>query len=196
MRHADGGSAVSNTPAEFVDGLGLVQPGEAHMIVGAVDSDVLLLVFVKGGHQFVEVFLATGFTQVGSGEVGVHAGAVPVRGTEWFAVVFHVNAVFLTDALEDVAGDPHLIGGPLGALAEDLEFPLALGHFSIDAFVIDSSVQTDVEVFLHNLAGDVPDVLIADPGVIRTLGSRVAVFGESEGSSFLVEEIFLFKAEP
>ncbi len=53
--------------------------------------------------------------------------------------------------MQEVAGDPHLIGGGLGALAEDLEFPLALGHFGVDAFVVDAGREAEIEVLLDDL---------------------------------------------
>ncbi len=70
-----------------------------------------------------------------------------------------VDAVLLGEAQHQVAGHPHLVGGLLGALAEDLEFPLALRHLGVDAFVVDAGGEAEVEMLLDDLAGDAPTFL-------------------------------------
>jgi hypothetical protein len=128
--------------------------------------------------------------------LAVHAGAVPVAADR-LAVVFHVDAVFFAEAVEDVAGHPDLVGGLLGALAEDLEFPLALGHLGVDAFVVDAGVEAEVEVFLDDLAGDVADVPCSRRrSSIRPAGPGKPSLGETERAAVLGEEIFLLEAEP
>jgi hypothetical protein len=127
----------------------------------------------------------------------VHAGAIPVKvNTERFAMVFNVNGILLTETLKEVASHPDIIGALLGALAEDLELPLAFGHFCIDAFVVDASVKAEVEMFLNDLASNVTDVLVADAGIVRALRCWVATIGETERATVLIEEILLFKTEP
>src|ERR1700745_1070677 len=95
-----------------------------------------------------------------------------------------------------IAGHPHLVRGLLGALAENLEFPLALRHFGIDALVVDAGGEAQVEMLLDHLACDVADVLVADAGVIGPLRRRITGRREAERASILVEEIFLLEAEP
>ena len=109
---------------------------------------------------------------------------------------FDVDSVLLGQAQQQVAGDPHFVGGASGALAEDLEFPLALGDFRVDAFVVDAGEQAEVEMLFDDLAGNVADVVVADAGVIGTLRSGIAICREAERTAVLVEEVFLLEAEP
>ena len=175
-----------------------MQSGKAHVIVGAIHGDVLVLELVEGCHELLEVLLATLLAHELGREVAVHAGAVPVDiGAEGLAVVVHIDAVLLANALKHIAGEPDLVGGFLGALAEDLEFPLALGHFGIDALVVDAHLEADVEVLLDDVAGDVADIGEADAAIelALTLG-REATLGEAERCAVLVEEVLLLETEP
>ncbi len=195
VRHADGGSAVGHAVVEFVDGLGLVETGQTEVIVRTVHSNVLVVVLSESRHQGLEVFLSTNFAHVLSGEVGVHAGTVPV--TEYrLAVEIHVYFVFFAEANENVAGHPHFVSGALGAFAEDLEFPLALGDLGIDAFVVDPGVVADVEMFFDDFASDATDVAVADTSIVGALWSGIAGFREAKRAAILVQEVFLFEAEP
>jgi len=56
-----------------------METGEAKVVIGAIDRDMLILVFVEGIHEGFEVFLATDSAQIFGGEVGVHARAIPVQ---------------------------------------------------------------------------------------------------------------------
>src|SRR5581483_6964248 len=106
------------------------------------------------------------------------------------------DAVLLGETEHQVARHPHLVSGGLGALAEDLALPLALGHLGVDAFVIDPGGEAEVEMLFDDLARDVADVLVADAGIVRTLRRWVARRREAERAAVLVEEIFLLEAEP
>jgi hypothetical protein len=111
-------------------------------------------------------------------------------------VILDVDAVLLCQPLEKIAGHPHLVGGLSRALAEDLELPLALRHFGVDAFVVDAGKEAEVEMLLDHLAGDIADILVADARVIWALRGRIAGLGEAERTAILVEEILLLEAEP
>ena len=97
---------------------------------------------------------------------------------------------------QQVTRHPHVVGALLRALAEDLEFPLALRHLGVDALVVDAGLQAQLEVFLDDLAGDVADVLEADAGVVLTLRRRIAFLREAERAAVLDQEILLLEAEP
>ena len=111
-------------------------------------------------------------------------------------MILDVHAKFLTDALEQVASNPDLIRSLLGAFAEDLEFPLAFRDLGVDAFVVDASIETSIEMLFHNGASDVTHIAVAYPRIVTTLRCRIATFGESERATVLVEEVFLLKSEP
>ena len=171
------------------------------MVVRAVDRDVLGGVFGEGGHERLEVGLAADFAHELGGEVGVHAGAVPVQRAvvgpaDRFAVELDVDAVFLAETNQQVTGDPDIIGGLLGAFAENLEFPLAGGHLGVDALMVDAGVQTEIEMLLDDLAGDIADILVADARVVGTLRGGITTLGEAERAAILIQEVFLLETEP
>ena len=108
----------------------------------------------------------------------------------------HVQTVLLAEANQDVTSDPHVIANILGSLREDLEFPLTLCDFGIDTLEIDSRVKDNVNVLFSNLPSDRPNAGHAHTAVVGTLRSWVTLFGESEWSTVLVEEILLLKTDP
>ena len=63
--------------------------------------------------------------------------------------------------------------------AEDLEFPLTLGHLGIDAFVVDAGVEAEIKVLLDDFASDVANSAEADTSVVRALWSWEAIFREA-----------------
>jgi glutamate synthase domain-containing protein 2 len=86
----------------------------------------------------------------------------------------HIHSILLAQANKDVAGDPDFIGGAFGAFAEDLEFPLTLGHLGVDAFVVDAGVEADVEVLLDGGIRRGSDVVKA-----VALGARAVMIGRA-----------------
>src|SRR5436305_2059536 len=82
-------------------------------------------------------------------------------GPERLRVEVDVHAVPLTEAKHQVARDPELVGGALGALTEDLELPLPLRDFGVDALDRDAGLDAEVDVFVDDLSRDVADVLEA-----------------------------------
>ena len=178
-----------------------MQARQPEMILRPVDGDVLVAELIKGRHQFLEVCLAANIAHVRRGEIGVHAGTVPVQRLlegrqNGLTTPFNIDAVSLRQAREDITGHPHLVSGALGAFAKNLEFPLTLRHFGIDAFEINAGIETDIDVLLDDFARHITDIFVTYAGIIRTLRSRIAIHREAQGATVLVEEIFLLKAKP
>src|SRR5512132_298135 len=107
-----------------------------------------------------------------------------------------INAVPLAEPEHQVTRDPELVSGALGALAEDLEFPLSLRDFGVDALDCDAGRDAEVDVLVDDLPSDVADVLVADTGVVLALRPGKALLRESERRPVLVEEVLLLEAEP
>ena len=82
------------------------------------------------------------------------------------------------------------------ALAEDLEFPLAFSHFSVDTFVVDACIEAKVEVLFNNCASNVADLIVASATVVRALWARVTLRRPAEWLAVLHEEIFLLQTNP
>ena len=88
-----------------------------------------------------------------------------------------IDSVLLAETEEEEAGHPDIIRGLLGALAEDLELPLALGDFGIDPLVSDPGMDAEPEVLFGDLAPESSGILEAHPAIVFALGFRVAVLG-------------------
>jgi hypothetical protein len=75
---------------------------------------------------------------------------------------------------------------------------LSLGHFGVDAFVVDAGIQTQFEVLFDDLARDVTDGLVANAGVVLALGIGEIVGSgrETQRTAVFVQEILLLEAEP
>ena len=130
-----------------------MKAGQALIIVGAVDADVTLNVLAEfltdlGEHGFI-----ARFTHDAIGEVGVHAGTVPVElFAQWLRFPVDGEAVALRGTFEQIAGDPGFVSGTLGAFGEYLKFPLPGGHFGVDSLNVDTCLQAQVKVILDNIA--------------------------------------------
>jgi hypothetical protein len=198
VRDTDRSASISDSITELVDRLSLVETSEAEVIVWSVDGDVLVLELVECRHELLEVFFATLLAHELGREVAVHSGAVPVHIlAQRLAVELHIDAVLLADSHENIAGEPDFVGGFLGALTEDLEFPLTLGHLGIDTLMVDSHLEADIKVLLDDVAGDITDCVEADSAVEPALpfGGEAAL-GEAKRCAILIKEILLLESEP
>ena len=111
-------------------------------------------------------------------------------------MVFYIDAILFAEALEDVASDPDLVAGFVCTFAEHLEFPLALCHFGIDTFVVDTCVEADVEVLFNDCTSDLADRRVACATVVITLWCWEAFLRPAECAAVLEEEVLLLKTDP
>ena len=111
-----------------------------------------------------------------------------------FGMQLDDDAVLLRAAVEQVAGQPGVVARLLGALAEQLVFPLALHHLGVDAGDAQARVEARVEMIFDQVAADaVPD---AHGAVVRTLRTGVAVLREAQRLAVHHQRVFLLEAEP
>lgn len=123
-------------------GSGLVATSETHVVVLAVDGDVLKMTLLKlldgvlnGGET-----LAGGTHELG-GIVGVATSTVPVT-LEGLGVERRLDAPLLTDAEKEETSHPEVVA-ELDALARtDLELPLGGHDLGVDTRDLDTSVET------------------------------------------------------
>ena len=141
------------------------------------------------------VFLA-GLAHRRIAEVGVHPGAIPVGVSEGLRMPLNGDPIVFRDALQQIASHPSFVTGTLGALGEDLEFPLAGGHFGIDALDVDARFEAGVEMLLDDFPS--VSVVATDRAVIRALGSGETGLGKARRAiRFRIpQEILLLEAEP
>ena len=62
--------------------------------------------------------------------------------------------------------------------------------------MVDAGVQAEIKVLLNDLTGDVADGLESGSAVVRALRGGITFGGETERTSVLIEEVFLFESEP
>ncbi len=115
----DGGAAVGHAGGEVVDGGGLVEAGQAALVVLAlvrvVGLDVADVVAGEAVDGLLDLGQAALLPHLERGEVGVGAGAVPVA-LHGLGVHGDHHAKVLSHAVEEEAGHPQVVSH-LDALA-------------------------------------------------------------------------------
>ena len=154
-----------------------MQPGQALVVVGTVHFDVLLDVVAEFLTNLVHESLAALISHGSVGEVGVHAGAVPVA-LDGFRLQVHGDAVTLANALEQVSRNPHFVAGSGCALGENLVLPLPHHHLGVDTLDIDACIEADLQMLIDDVPADC--VGSTDGGVERTLRAGETAFRETK----------------
>lgn len=140
--NTDRRGAVGDTGREGVHGGGLVTTSKTHVVVLAVDGDVLemaLLELLDGVLNGGET-LAGGTHELGR-VVGVATSTVPVT-LEGLGVERGLDTPLLTDAEKKETGHPEVVS-ELDTLARtNLELPLGGHDLGVDTRDLDTSVET------------------------------------------------------
>ena len=125
----------------------------------------------------------------------MHTGAIPVS-SERLAVPININPILLAEAQEKKSCNPDIVSSLFRSFTKDLELPLSLRYFGINAFVIDACMQALPEMLFSDLSAESGHVLEANSAVIFALRLRISFRWKADGNSVLCEEIFLLKSEP
>ena len=172
-----------------------MKPGQALFVVRTVNGHVLVDVLSKRFADAVKEFLTTLVAHGAVGKVRVHAGAVPIA-LDGFWMVLDVVAVTLGEAIKHVASHPEFVAGLLGALGENLEFPLAAGDFLVDTFEVQPGLKAEIGVLFNKRTA--VGVLPAYRTVVEPLWAGITANGETEWQLRVNvhDEVFLLVAEP
>lgn len=138
-RNTDGSAAVSDTPAELLDGAGLVLAGQTELVVLTVLLDTLGVVRLEGLDGLLDVLHATLGTHVLGGEVGVQARAVP-WARDGLGVQGDLDAELLSDAGKEETGHPELVTHADADARADLELPLTGQNLGVGTRDVDASI--------------------------------------------------------
>ena len=107
-RDADRAATVGDAIGELVDAAGLVPAGEAHGVVLAIHSDVLLVACLELLDCRLDVLHAARLAHCQAGEVTVKASSIPVAG-DWLGVEGDLGAELLGDAVQEEACAPEVV---------------------------------------------------------------------------------------
>lgn len=105
--------------------------------------------------------------------------------------------MLLTKSVHKISGDPDLVASSLGSLVEDLVLPRTEHDLSIGAFDVQTSIDADVEMRIHDVSSG--DSLGADAAVVGALWTRVKVSGWPSDwvtGGVVDQDVFLFETEP
>lgn len=168
--------------------------GESHVVVLAVDGNVLLVSGSKLLDGSLNVLHSTGLSHRLGGHVGVTAGSVPVS-LQGLGVEGDLDAKLLGNSVQQVSGHPQLIGHGDTLAGTNLVLPLGRHDLGVDTGDVDSGVETGSVVGLNNVSSK--DLAGSDTTVVGALGSGETALGPSDGVIALVEHgVLLLDSEP
>merc|ERR1719324_174349 len=182
----------------------LVCARQPALVALAVRVDVLLMLLLELLDRLDDLAVGLAFplplvvriAHRESGEVRVAPGTVPITRPR-LRVEGHSNSVVLTNALHDVARNPHVVAAVDTLARSHLVLPLPRHHFRVEPGNRQSSGAAGLVVILDDLAPEGNRVAAAAViGALRAL--RLALVREAEGNLLtgLEESVLLLDAEP
>lgn len=172
----------------------LVLTSKTLVIVGTVDSNVLVVALRELLDSSLDR-LHTALFAHGSGRVvGVATSAVPVTGDS-LGVERDLDTPLFGNSDEEVTGKSEVVTH-LDTLARaDLELPLSRHDLGVDARDVDTRVEAGTVVGLDKVTGKY--LTGTGTAVVRTLGARETTLGPTVRAVVHVKErVFLLETEP
>jgi len=176
-----------------------VGSSQALFVAFSVQENVVSVHLGHAGHAFIEdVVVATIFSTLLGGEVGMAAGSVPVT-LNGLGLEVHIHAELFSDATENELGQPHVVTAFNTTGNTNLVLPLAGSHFTVDTCDFQASID-------HAAVGAIHDFTAKGIGgthttVILALGLGKTILWPSirtriVGTVFFSHEELLFYSEP
>ena len=159
-------------------------------VIGDVLHDLLANGVACGGDGLHVLVVAHGLGR----EVGVSTSSVPVT-LLWLGGQRDDYVVIFGDAVQQPAGDMHVVTHGEGVSGANLEFPLTGHDFGVGAFDHEASIEASLSVLFDDVATD--DSTGADAAVVRTLRfGESATDGEAERATVGTKHgVFLLDTE-
>ena len=173
-------AAVGEAVAEFVDGLGFVQAGQAQVVVRAVHCNVFGDIFLRRLSSAPRNIPCRRFpTHVFCREVRVHAGAVPVA-LDRFTVEDKVHFIFLAEARHQVACGPGIVRGLGGTFGKSIGLQI-----TNEARLIVRAPYSASEGYIHQLISRKVSWIKAKQDYFKQRQNKVPIRKFVQGEEFL-----------
>lgn len=141
-------ATVGDTRGEGTDVTSLMTTSETHIIVLAVDSDVLIMPLRQLLNCSLNGLHSAGFTHLLGAVVGVAASTIPVT-LKGLGVEGDLDVPLLGNTDEEEASHPEVVTHGDTLTWSNLELPLRRHDLSIDTGDIDTSVEASAVVGLN-----------------------------------------------
>jgi len=140
---------------------------QSEFILSPVDCNMFFMGHSELLNGRLDFLITPFFPHCFSWEVGMGACTIPVT-RDGFGVVGDGVVKLSGYPLQHIPGDPHIIGHLNTLISPYLEFPLSRHYLSISTVNLDASIQTGLQMVLHN--GTSETGVCVDTAVVHALG--------------------------